>query len=171
MTKQRSRADAARARKTGATRRASGAAPARALREGSAARKERAASRKTQRCLRTRSRHIHDRQARPLPPQAPLRRDAGAVGQGRAQEAAGRKASSRKADAGAVLCDPGARRAASALRLPARTRRHAEVVGGAQGAESRPVGEAARRACRRSSARIWLVRRRDSAGQLRRGYR
>ena len=68
-----------------------------------------------------------------------------------------------------ALRDPGASRTAAALRFPPRTRRHAEVMGGAERAERRPVGEAAGRARRGSSARICVVRRRDPGRPLRRG--
>ena len=54
----------------------------------------------------------------------------------------------------ALIRDPEARRAASALRLPARARRHAEELGGAQGAEPRPGRQAAGGARRGSSARL-----------------
>ena len=94
-----------------------------------------------------------------------------AHGQAGTKKAAARKAPREGADDGAVVRDPGARRAAPALRLPSRTRRHAQIVGGAEGTEPRSVGEAARGACRGSSARLRLVRRRDSRGQLRRGQR
>ena len=70
--------------------------------------------------------------------------------------------------AGAVLRDPETCRPPAALRFPARARRGAEKLGGAEGAEHRSRRKAARGACRRPSARIWRVRGRHSRGPVRR---
>ena len=60
-----------------------------------------------------------------------------------------------------LVRDPEARGEPSALRLPARARRRAAVLGRAQGAEPRSGGQAARDARRGSSARVRQLRRRD----------
>ena len=66
-----------------------------------------------------------------------------------------------------VVQQHSARRAA--LRLPARVRRRAEVLGGAEGAVARSGRQAPRRATRGPSVRLRLVRGRDPARPVRRG--
>ena len=74
-----------------------------------------------------------------------------------------------KASKGALdLRDPEARREPPALRLPPRARRHAEELGGAQGAEPRPRRQAHGGARRGPSDRLRRLRGHDPEGPVRR---
>lgn len=68
----------------------------------------------------------------------------------------------------AGLRGPGAPGQHAPLRLPARGRRRAQVVGGAEGPVDRPARQAARHPGRGPSAGLRRVRGRDSAGRVRR---
>src|SRR4029450_1369943 len=61
----------------------------------------------------------------------------------------------------AALRDPEARRDAPPLRLPPRARRRAQELGGPEGAEPRPEGEASRRAGRGPPDRLRRLRGHD----------
>ena len=65
--------------------------------------------------------------------------------------------------------DPEARRDPPALRLPPRARRHAEELGGAEGAEPRPGRQADGGACRGPPDRLRPLRGNDPEGAVRRG--
>ena len=78
---------------------------------------------------------------------------------------------SRHAGQRPVVRDPGAPRPATALRLPARARRRAGVVGDPERAADGPDGEPPRRADRGPSARVRHLRGRDPEGRIRGGHR
>src|SRR5690242_16566452 len=67
------------------------------------------------------------------------------------------------------VCGAEAFRDATALRLPAGDRWHAEIVGGAEGAVAKSGGQAAGGADGGSSAGVRRLRGENSGGQLRRG--
>ena len=71
----------------------------------------------------------------------------------------------------AVVRDPEARRHAAALRLPARARRRAAVLGRAQGPQLRSEGAAAGRARRGPPGGLRHLRRHHPEGPVRRGHR
>ncbi len=71
----------------------------------------------------------------------------------------------------AVVRDPEARRHAPALRLPARTRRRAAVLGRAQGPQLRSEGAPAGRPRGGSPRGLWQLRGHDPQGPVRRRHR
>ena len=99
-----------------------------------------------------------------ITPQARFHAHRRAEGRGRKRKSAGKAGKLR------YLIQKHAARAA-ALRLPAGMERHADELGGAEGPERESRRQAARGACRGSSARLRQFRRHDPEGRIWRRHR